>query len=111
MLLTPLNFVLTEISAGTMDDGTAYASVTGVQTQANDDRRKTGFGYGSPVLKIRLIDPDTNTPNIKLATDLRNAQMFLKEIVLNCRTKITKNGIQFECLTAEYPASAAKKAV
>ena len=107
MSLTTVQFVITEISAGVMEqsDGSSmpYASVTGVQNFPNNDQRKTGFSYGSPTLKIKLIDQNTGLPNIKLAEELRKANVFMKEVYLNCRTKITKNGMTFEALTVDDP--------
>lgn len=107
MSITSLNFIITEISAGMMEqsDGTnmPYASVTGVQSYANNDQRKTGFSYGSPTLKIKLIDQDTGLPNIKLAEELRKGNVFLKELILRCRTKITKSGMAFEALAVDDP--------
>lgn len=114
MSLTTVQFVITEISAGMMEqsDGSnmPYASVTGVQNFPNNDQRKTGFSYGSPTLKIKLIDQNTGLPNIKLAEELRKANVFMKEVYLNCRTKITKQGMTFEALTIDDP-QAVKKAV
>lgn len=113
MSLTTVQFVITEISAGLMEqsDGSTmpYASVTGVQNFPNNDQRKTGFSYGSPTLKIKLIDQNTGLPNIKLAEELRKANVFMKEVYLNCRTKITKQGMTFEALTIDDPQ--VKKAV
>uniref|UniRef100_UPI004048508C hypothetical protein n=1 Tax=Rheinheimera sp. TaxID=1869214 RepID=UPI004048508C len=113
MSLTTVQFIVTEISAGIMEqtDGskTPYASVTGVQNFPNNDQRQTGFSYGSPTLKIKLIDQNTGQANIKLAEDLRKANVFMKEVYLNCRTKITKQGMTFEALTIDDPQ--VKKAV
>ena len=107
MSLTTLQFIVTEISAGYMEQENGskmpYASVTGVQNYPNNDQRQTGFSYGSPTLKIKLIDPDTNLPNIKLAEDLRKGNVFMKEVYLNCRTKITRSGMTFEALSADDP--------
>ncbi|MBV2129874.1 hypothetical protein [Arsukibacterium indicum] len=111
-MLTPINFIITEISAGFMEQAdksqTPYASVTGVQAYPNNDQRTNGFSYGSPTLKIKLIDEATGNPNHKLADELRKSNVFLQELVLNCRTKLTKAGMQFECLSVEFPQQAKK---
>lgn len=78
------SFILLNISAGIMEekgkDPMPYASVEVANVRAKDNSRDGRITYGSPVLKLKLIDEQTGLPNIQLATALSKADCYGKPV-------------------------------
>lgn len=77
-------FILLGISAGIMEergrDPMPYASIDVANVRAKDTSRDGRVVYGSPVLKLKLIDEQTGLPNIQLAKALAKAECYGKPV-------------------------------
>ncbi len=74
------NYIVLAVSAGIMkEEGREpmpYASVEVANIKAKDGSRDGRISYGSPVLKLNLIDEETGKPNIPLAERLAKAGVY-----------------------------------
>lgn len=77
-------FILLSVSAGVMEekgrDSMPYASIEVANVRAKDSSRDGRVVYGSPVLKLKLIDEQTGLPNIQLAKALAKAECYGKPV-------------------------------
>ena len=73
-------YILLNVSAGIMEekgrDPMPYASVEVANCKAVDNSRDGRTSYGSPVVKLNLIDEETGKPNIPLARRLAAANLY-----------------------------------
>ena len=74
-------YILTGVSAGsTIDEETrkpiVWASVEVMNPRAKSTGRDGNVNYGSPRVKLRLIDEETGLPNIPLAQRLEKAGLY-----------------------------------
>jgi hypothetical protein len=80
-------FILLAVSAGVMEekgkDPMPYASVEVANCRAKDTGRDGRVTYGSPVLKLKLIDESTGKPNIQLARALVAADAYGKPVTFH----------------------------
>lgn len=77
-------FILLSVSAGIMEergrDPMPYASIEVANIRAKDTGRDGRVSYGSPVLKLKLVDESTGKPNIQLAKALAKADCYGKPV-------------------------------
>lgn len=74
-------YLLLSVSAGTITDRESgdpivWANVEVVNTRAKSTGREGNVAYGSPRVKLNLIDEETGKPNIQLARRLEHAKCY-----------------------------------
>ncbi|CAM5223303.1 hypothetical protein [Alishewanella longhuensis] len=73
-------YLVLNVSAGVVEekgrDPIVYASVEVANVRAKNQSTSDRVMYGSPVVKLNLIDESTGKPNITLAKRLAHAQVY-----------------------------------
>lgn len=87
-------YIVLNVSAGIVNeqgrDPIVYASVEVANIRGKDQSTNDRVSYGSPVLKLNLIDESTGKPNIELAKRLRHAGVFGKPVTFEGIFEIAK---------------------
>lgn len=78
-------YIVTSVSAGTIQDkatGDAiiWANVEVINTRGKSTGRDGNVAYGSPRVKLNLVDEETGKPNIQLAKRLEHAAVYGKAV-------------------------------
>ena len=78
-------YIVTSISAGISSDKETgkpliWANVEVINTRAKSTGRDGNVSYGSPRVKLNLVDESTGTPNVELAKRLERAGVYGKAV-------------------------------
>ena len=78
-------YVVLNVSAGNIIDRdtkepVVWANVEVVNSHVTDNGRDGNVSYGSPRVKLNLVDRDTGLPNLQLAKRLQHAKCFLQPV-------------------------------
>lgn len=88
-------YIVTSVSAGTIKDkdtGQAiiWANVEVINTRGKSTGRDGNVSYGSPRVKLNLIDEETGKPNIQLAQRLEHAGVYGKAVAFEGAFDVVK---------------------
>ena len=87
-------YIVLNVSAGIVEekgrDPIVYASVEVANMRGKDQSTSDRVSYGSPVVKLNLIDESTGKPNIELAKRLRHANVYGKPVTFEGTFDIAK---------------------
>ena len=100
-------FIVLHVSAGFMEDGTAYAGLEVINPYPKSTGIKGNIQYGSPAVKLKLVDRSTGKPNVELARKIEQAGAYLQIVNFEGVWEVGKvKGIEqmtFTILDAEFP--------
>lgn len=87
-------YILLSVSAGTVEEPgktpLPYASVEVANVKGKDQSTNDRVSYGSPVVKLNLIDESTGKPNIPLAQRLCKAGLYGQAVEFEGKFDIAK---------------------
>lgn len=113
MNLIPAKYILLSVSAGTMEqkgkEDMPWASVEVANTEGKSTGVNGNVAYGSPVVKLKLIDRDTGLPNIVLGKKLEKAACYGQIVTfIGVYELVKKAGVEqmsFTIFDAEFAVS------